>query len=149
MSAYDQWPGCVTLDAGLVRAFGVESAASYANWAPIVLGLLTMPVLVLIYRTFCQDWRLVWTAVWIFQLANWVGQDYFAPQGLAYLLHLAVIAVVLRHFVRPGSAGRLWPDRAPRSRGRSAAAPRATRAPTRRPRSRVRSRRATGAGGWP
>ncbi|CAM5701797.1 hypothetical protein [Streptomyces aurantiogriseus] len=107
MSAYDQWPGFFTLNAGLVRAFGVESAAAYANWAPIVVGLLMMPVLVLIYRTFCDDWRLVWTAVWIFQLANWVGQDYFAPQALAYLLHLTVLAVVLRHFVRPGSAGRL------------------------------------------
>ncbi|WP_399897270.1 hypothetical protein ACGH7X_22835 [Streptomyces sp. BBFR51] len=107
MSAYDQWPGFFTLNGGLVRAFGVESAAAYANWAPIVFGLLMMPVLVLIYRTFCRDWRLVWAAVWIFQLANWVGQDYFAPQGLAYLLHLTVLAVVLRHFVRPGSAGRL------------------------------------------
>ncbi|MGW6520017.1 hypothetical protein [Streptomyces sp. NPDC054962] len=107
MSAYDQWPGFFTLDAGLVRAFGVENAAVYANWAPIVVGLLMMPVLVLIYRTFCEDWRLIWTAVWIFQLANWVGQDYFAPQALAYLLHLTVLAVVLRHFVRPGSAGRL------------------------------------------
>ncbi|MEU6099421.1 hypothetical protein [Streptomyces flaveolus] len=107
MSAYDQWPGFFTLNAGLTRALGVESAAAYANWAPIVFGLLMIPVLVLIYRTFCRDWRLVWTAVWIFQLANWVGQDYFAPQGLAYLLHLTVIAVVLRHFVRPGSAGRL------------------------------------------
>ncbi|MEU0676008.1 hypothetical protein ABZ330_24565 [Streptomyces sp. NPDC006172] len=107
MSAYDQWPGFFTLNAGLVRAFGVQSSASYANWAPIVLGLLLMPVLVLVYRTFSDDWRLIWTAVWIFQLANWVGQDYFSPQGLAYLLHLTVLAVVLRHFVRPGSAGRL------------------------------------------
>ncbi|SES38463.1 hypothetical protein SAMN04487983_104742 [Streptomyces sp. yr375] len=107
MSAYDQWPGFFTLNAGLVRAFGVQSAAAYANWAPIVFGLLMIPVLVLIYRTFCEDWRLIWTAVWIFQLANWVGQDYFAPQALAYLLHLTVLAVVLRHFVRPGSAGRL------------------------------------------
>jgi hypothetical protein len=107
MSAYDQWPGFFTLNAGLVRAFGVQSAATYANWAPIVFGLLMMPVLVLIYRTFCEDWRLIWTGVWIFQLANWVGQDYFAPQAFAYLLHLTVLAVVLRHFVRPGSAGRL------------------------------------------
>ncbi|MET9774316.1 hypothetical protein ABZ023_08580 [Streptomyces sp. NPDC006367] len=107
MSAYDQWPGFFTLNAGLTRAFGAENAAAYVNWAPIVLGLLMLPVLVMIYRTFCRDWRLVWTAVWIFQLANWVGQDYFAPQGLAYLLHLTVLAVVLRHFVRPGSAGRL------------------------------------------
>ncbi|MGW2302888.1 hypothetical protein [Streptomyces sp. NPDC001809] len=107
MSAYDQWPGFFTLNAALVRAFGVDSTAAYLNWAPIVLGLITLPVLVLIYRTFTEDWRLVWTAVWIFQLANWVGQDYLAPQGLAYVLHLTVLAVVLRHFVRPGSAGRL------------------------------------------
>ncbi|MFI6421262.1 hypothetical protein ACIBG6_28115 [Streptomyces sp. NPDC050842] len=107
MSAYDQWPGFFTLNAALVRAFGVESTAAYLNWAPIALGLITLPVLVLIYRTFTEDWRLVWTAVWIFQLANWVGQDYLAPQGFAYVLHLTVLAVVLRHFVRPGSAGRL------------------------------------------
>lgn len=107
MSAYDQWPGFFSLNAALVRVFGVESAAAYLNWAPIVLGLLVMPVLILIYRTFTEDWRLVWTAVWIFQVANWVGQDYLAPQGFAFLLHLTVLAVVLRHFVRPGSAGRL------------------------------------------
>ncbi|MFB7592943.1 hypothetical protein [Streptomyces sp. NPDC056169] len=107
MSAYDQWPGFFTLNAALVRAFGVESTAAYLNWAPIVLGLIALPVLVLIYRTFTEDWRLVWTAVWIFQLANWVGQDYLAPQGFAYVLHLTVLAIVLRHFVRPGSAGRL------------------------------------------
>lgn len=107
MSAYDQWPGFFTLTGGLVRAFGVDSAAVFLNWAPIALGLLLMPALVLIYRTFTEDWRLVWTALWIFQLANWVGQDYLSPQGFAYLLHLSVIAVVLRHFVRPGSAGRL------------------------------------------
>jgi hypothetical protein len=107
MSAYDQWPGFFSLNAALVRAFGVDSAAAYLNWAPIVLGLLMMPVLILMYQTFTEDWRLVWTALWIFQLANWVGQDYLAPQGFAYLLHLAVLAVVLRHFVRPGSAGRL------------------------------------------
>ncbi|WP_282697684.1 hypothetical protein [Streptomyces sp. CC208A] len=107
MSAYDQWPGFFALDAALVRAFGVDAAASFINWAPVALGLLTLPVLVLVYRTFSDDWRLVWTAVWIFQLANWVGQDYLSPQGFSYLLHLTVLAVVLRHFVRPGSAGRL------------------------------------------
>ncbi|MFE2038550.1 hypothetical protein ACFXBB_36080 [Streptomyces scopuliridis] len=107
MSAYDQWPGFFSLNAALIRAFGVPGAASYTNWAPVLLGLLTLPVLILIYRTFTDDWRLVWAAVWIFQLANWVGQDYLSPQGFAYLLFLTVFAVVVRHFVRPGSAGRL------------------------------------------
>ncbi|MFD7121239.1 hypothetical protein ACFWAA_29985 [Streptomyces sp. NPDC059922] len=107
MSAYDQWPGFFSLNAALIRAFGVTGAASYTNWAPVLFGLLTLPVLILVYRTFTDDWRLVWSAVWIFQLANWVGQDYLSPQGFAYLLFLTVFAVVVRHFVRPGSAGRL------------------------------------------
>ncbi|MGW0121152.1 hypothetical protein [Streptomyces sp. NPDC003327] len=107
MSAYDQWPGFFALDAALVRAFGVDAAASFINWAPVALGLLTVPVLILVYRTFSDDWRLVWTGVWIFQLANWVGQDYLSPQGFSYLLYLTVFAVVVRHFVRPGSAGPL------------------------------------------
>ncbi|MFG3499491.1 hypothetical protein [Streptomyces sp. NPDC047928] len=112
MAAYDQWPGFFSLNAALVRAFGVEGATAYINWAPVVLGLLTLPVLLLVYRTFSDDWRLVWTGVWIFQLANWVGQDYLSPQGFSYLLYLAVFAVVVRHFVRPGAAGPL------RDRGR-------------------------------
>ncbi|MEK9520429.1 hypothetical protein ACIOMM_18165 [Streptomyces sp. NPDC087908] len=107
MSAYDQWPGFFSLDAALVRAFGVDAAASFINWAPVALGLLTVPVLILVYRTFSDDWRLVWTGVWIFQLANWVGQDYLSPQGFSYLLYLTVFAVVVRHFVLPGSAGAL------------------------------------------
>ncbi|MGA5494495.1 hypothetical protein ACPCSP_09015 [Streptomyces cinereoruber] len=107
MSAYDQWPGFFSLDAALVRAFGVDAAASFINWAPVALGLLTVPVLILVYRTFSDDWRLVWTGVWIFQLANWVGQDYLSPQGFSYLLYLTVFAVVVRHFVLPGSAGPL------------------------------------------
>jgi hypothetical protein len=107
MSAYDQWPGFFSLNAALIKAFGVTGAAVYTNWAPVIYGALMLPVLVLIYRTFTEDWRLVWTAVWIFQLANWVGQDYLSPQGFAYVLFLAVFAVVLRHFVRPGSTGRL------------------------------------------
>ncbi|MFD8645850.1 hypothetical protein ACFV14_36705 [Streptomyces zaomyceticus] len=107
MGAYDQWPGFFSLDAALVRAFGVDAAASFINWAPVALGLLTVPVLILVYRTFSDDWRLVWTGVWIFQLANWVGQDYLSPQGFSYLLYLTVFAVVVRHFVLPGSAGAL------------------------------------------
>jgi hypothetical protein len=33
----------------------------------------------------------------MFVLVNWVGQDYFSPQAMAYLLFLAAIAILLRH----------------------------------------------------
>ena len=40
----------------------------------------------------------------LFPLANWVGQDYFSPQSVAYLLYLAflfILVVPLRSRDRP------------------------------------------------
>jgi len=51
----------------------------------------------------------VWLGIWLFYIYNWIGQDYFSPQGLAFFLYLVVLAVVLQWFKgisHPGSAGR-------------------------------------------
>ena len=39
---------------------------------------------------------------WLFILTNWVGQDYFSPQALAYFIFLACIAIVLIGLHRAG-----------------------------------------------
>lgn len=101
MAVYDQWPGFFAAQAALVRLTGVENAAMFMAWWPLISSLLLLAPLLLIYRTFTQDRRLVWTAVWLFYVANWVGQDYFSPQSLAFALYLGVIAIVLRRGDRP------------------------------------------------
>lgn len=112
MAVYDQWPGFFAAQAALVRLTGVENAAMYMAWWPLVSSLLLLAPLLLIYRTFTQDRRLIWTAVWIFCVANWVGQDYFSPQSVALALYLGVIAIVLRRGERPARGRRsrqvLW-----------------------------------------
>ncbi|MEV6397600.1 glycosyltransferase [Streptomyces sp. NPDC051907] len=112
MAVYDQWPGFFAAQAALVRLTGVENAAMFMAWWPLISSLLLLAPLLLVYRTFTQDRRLIWTAVWIFYVANWVGQDYFSPQSLALALYLAVIAIVLRRGERPGRGRRsrqvLW-----------------------------------------
>ncbi|MET7615782.1 glycosyltransferase [Streptomyces sp. NPDC005408] len=111
MAVYDQWPGFFAAQAALVRLTGVENAAMYMAWWPLVSSLLLLAPLLLIYRTFTQDRRLIWTAVWLFCVANWVGQDYFSPQSLALALYLGVIAIVLRRGRRLGrgrSRQALW-----------------------------------------
>ncbi|WP_345576284.1 glycosyltransferase [Streptomyces prasinosporus] len=102
MAVYDQWPGFFAAQAALVRLLGVESAAMYMAWWPLVSSLMLLLPLLLIYRTFTEDHRLIWTAVWLFYVANWVGQDYFSPQSVAFALHLGVLAVVLRRHGRSG-----------------------------------------------
>lgn len=100
MAVYDQWPGFFAAQAALVRLLGVESSAMFMAWWPLVSSLMLLPPLLLIHRTFTEDRRLIWTAVWLFYVANWVGQDYFSPQSVAYALHVGVLAVVLRRFGR-------------------------------------------------
>ncbi|WP_346010785.1 glycosyltransferase [Streptomyces sp. SID5910] len=102
MAVYDQWPGFFAAQAALVRLLGVDDAAMYMAWWPLVSSLMLLLPLLLIYRTFTQDRRLIWTAVWLFYVANWVGQDYFSPQSVAFALHLGVLAVVLRRYARSG-----------------------------------------------
>jgi len=48
------------------------------------------------------SWRAKWFAVFIFSVGNWVGQDYFSPQSLNYLLYLFFIALLLIYFGRTG-----------------------------------------------
>ncbi|MFV0134301.1 glycosyltransferase [Streptomyces sp. HMX87] len=105
MAVYDQWPGFFAAQAALVRLLGVENAAMYMAWWPLASSLMLLLPLLLIYRTFTTDRRLIWTAVWLFCVANWVGQDYFSPQSVAFALHLGVLAVVLRRFGRSGGRG--------------------------------------------
>ncbi|MFI8192968.1 glycosyltransferase [Streptomyces sp. NPDC085946] len=105
MAVYDQWPGFFAAQAALVRLLGVDGAAMYMAWWPLVSSLLLLLPLLLVYRTFTEDRRLVWTAVWLFYVANWVGQDYFSPQSVAFALHLGILAVVLRRFARTGGDG--------------------------------------------
>ena len=55
---------------------------------------MSIPLLV-IMRALTVNRQLGWLAIWCFYLANWVGQDYFSPQALAFLLYLVVLAALL------------------------------------------------------
>ena len=86
------------------RRPALGSVIGAANWAPLVFELLYLGPLLLILRTLTIDPRLVWLAVWVFYLGNWVGQDYFSPQAFAYLLYLIVLAILVT-WMRPAG----WP----------------------------------------
>ncbi|MFF5102058.1 glycosyltransferase [Streptomyces sp. NPDC000134] len=98
LAVYDQWPGFFAAQAALVRLLGVDGTAVYMAWWPLVSSLMLLLPLLLVYRTFTTDRRMIWTAVWLFYAANWVGQDYFSPQSVAFVLHVGVLAVVLRRY---------------------------------------------------
>ena len=93
LSAYHDWPGFFTLSALVTDVAGVRAATAFAAGAPVLFNLAFVGGLFLIFRSLTRDRRLLWLAIWLFVLADWVGQDYFAPQAMAYFLYLVVIGI--------------------------------------------------------
>ena len=101
LGVYQGWPGFFALNAFLTLASGLHTALGYAPWVLVLNDLLWLGPVILIARTFTSDQRLIWTAAWLFEVANWVGQDYFSPQAFTFFLYLTVIAVCLRWLWHP------------------------------------------------
>ncbi len=111
LPAYHNWPGFFGLNAWITESSQLDSALSYASWAPILFNLLFLGALYVMFRAFTDDVRLVWTGILLFTLGNWVGQDYFAPQALAFFLYLLVVAILLRWYgPERGDEGVRWPE---------------------------------------
>ncbi|MGV9498478.1 glycosyltransferase [Streptomyces sp. NPDC003642] len=111
---YDQWPGFFQVNVLFLRLTGLESPLGYAEWAQPFFNVALIGPLLLLYRSLTRDRRLIWGGVWIYYSCSWVGQDYFAPQALAFLLFVTVIALVVRQLPtsalpRPGPDDRSWP----------------------------------------
>ena len=96
---YHNWPGFFAGSALLTDAAGAADALRLATWAPLFFNLVNLLVLRYLYRGLTRNARLVWLGLWIFFIITWVGQDYFAPQALAFALYLACIGLLVRRSV--------------------------------------------------
>ena len=56
-------------------------------------------VLRYVFRGLTRNTRLIWLGLWIFFIITWVGQDYFAPQAMAYALYLTCIGLLIRRSI--------------------------------------------------
>ncbi len=97
LDIYNRWPAFFALAAAFSAIAGAPNPLEYAQWAELVfmpIGALALAVAVL---GVVRDLRVVSLAVVFFVVTAWVAQMYFAPQALAFVLGLFVIAVCLRH----------------------------------------------------
>jgi len=100
LDARFSWPGFFTGMAAIVGMAHLGSALPLIRWTPLVLNLAYALPIFIIARALLASSARAWLVVWLFLLTNWVGQDYFSPQGLAYFILLATIAIVLIGFHR-------------------------------------------------
>ena len=95
---YQNWPGFFALGAWLDRLAGESSPTPYAAWAPVYFNLIAVLAINLSLRALSIPPRARWLALYIFVAANWVGQDYYAPQAFAFVLSQSVLACLLTMF---------------------------------------------------
>lgn len=95
------WPGFFAVAALAAQACGVTDPTDILRWWPTVLQTLHLAPLALLLRGVRAHWRATWCAAWLFVLCGWVGQDYFSPQSLTYLLYLCFVALLVVFFRAP------------------------------------------------
>jgi ABC-type amino acid transport system permease subunit len=93
---YHSWPGFFAGTALLTELLGAPNAMALATWTPLAFNLWNLFAVRFALRGLTTDRRVVWLALWFFFVTNWLGQDYFAPQGMAFPLYAVLLGFVLR-----------------------------------------------------
>ena len=105
LGARFSWPGFFVMTATAIEPLSDSVPELILRFAPLAFTLAYIPPLLVIARLLLPGWRAPWLAVAIFPAVNWVGQDYYAPQSLTFLLALVILALSLTWFSGPS---RLW-----------------------------------------
>ena len=92
-SAYLSWLGFQVVCASITKIFSL-------NWEtvlwiyPFIMQVLYLIPLYVFLRNTAGKTNYVWLGLWVFSLANWIGQEYFCPQSAGILLVLAFLALI-------------------------------------------------------
>jgi hypothetical protein len=124
------WPSMFTGVAAVDRTGGLPSAILLLRYWPVFINLLYLPPLYMIAKLVLRDEKKAMLVLWLFPFANWVGQDYFSPQSVAFLLYLVLLCVVLGPY---GARGKVLIPRLRKGAGGSHRAPALDSAPVQSP----------------
>ncbi|MEZ5219592.1 MAG: hypothetical protein R2715_24090, partial [Ilumatobacteraceae bacterium] len=110
LAVYHQWPGFFSAAGTITSLVGSRHAVMVAMLAPLFFNFANLVLLHFVISTFTSDRRVKWLALSLFFVTNWIGQDYFSPQAFAFVMHLAVIALVLQRYSLEdrNHIGRTW-----------------------------------------
>ena len=94
VDVYNEWPGLFSATAWFSDVTGVSPLVLAHWWAPAI-HVLTAALVVALGKVVGLDRTASITAALVVELFNWVGQDYFSPQAIGYVLALAVLVLTL------------------------------------------------------
>jgi hypothetical protein len=98
---YQSWPGLFAGVAWLCHVAGVHNPIDVARWWTPAVDVASLLVFRQLAGRVLVDSLRCWIATLLFVLGNTIGQDYYSPQSAAYLLAIAVFAIVFRRKDEP------------------------------------------------
>jgi hypothetical protein len=104
---YDNWSGFFGAAAYVSKVTGLDPMG-FANWAQLFFAGAGALAVRFTLRGFTSNVRTIALATWIFVLADWVGQNYFSPQALGFVLSVTAIGIAVRWLPRR-RIRRSWP----------------------------------------
>ena len=109
---YNRWPGFFSLAAVFARLSGQPDAISFAAWSDPVFATFSAMLVAALARILGRSKQVAGWAALLYLVSNFVVQDYFSPQAVAFVLSLAIFVLILRQ-VTVLSRIRGWIDRLP------------------------------------
>lgn len=108
LSAYHNWPGFFVGFAWVAHVLDLDplEIANLARFYPVLLNLALLVVVQSLMGRFTSDVRVKWLATALFLVGNWIGQDYFSPQGTVFLFYLIILSLLAGPLIlRPADIG--------------------------------------------
>lgn len=100
---YHSWPGLFAAAAWFGELTGAPAIDLAHVFSP-PYHLAFVAAIYLLARSIGMPREAAVTAALVAELTNWVAQDYFAPQSVAFLLSIPVLALVVRSRHQPAAA---------------------------------------------
>ncbi|WP_211223153.1 glycosyltransferase [Propionicicella superfundia] len=97
---YNMWPGMFAGSAWLMSVSGAGQLG-FAHWFAVGIHIGLATAVYDLARAFGRTRRVALMAVLVVETLNWVGQDYYAPQSVAYLMAVGLIGLLLRTKTMP------------------------------------------------
>jgi len=95
---YHNWPVFIIYIA-LLNIVSSLSTATIINSFPLFPNLLFLIPLYAIMKNLANSINQTWLSIWIFYIANWIGQDYLSPQCFAFFIYLVLSLILFKFFL--------------------------------------------------
>lgn len=94
---YHRWPGLFSA-AAWFSALTHTTPLYFSAWFEFAFMLFDVALVAAIAHSTFGNPRITGFSALVFSVLNWIGQDYYSPQGLGYALNLTLMLVVVSAF---------------------------------------------------